>query len=323
MTAMESRVSHIYANHDENQPLIALLGPTASGKTMLALTLAEAFSGEIVSADSRLLYRGMNIGTAKPTPAERARIRHHCIDVATPDVPYDLARWKAEATRAIADIRGRGHLPFLVGGTAQWTTALLDGWEPPAVAPDPPFRAAMEERAGNEGIEPLLAELAAQDAEAAARTGPNLRRIIRALEVIRATGQPFSAQRGQSTARPYRDLRIGLSLPRDLLYARIDARVEAMLAVGLVEEVRALLDAGYDPSLPALSGIGYRQVAEYLRGETTLKSMCERIKQATHRYARHQMTWLRRDAAIVWLDAQDEQRLNAEAAEVVRRFLLY
>jgi tRNA dimethylallyltransferase len=323
MTAMESSASHEHANRDEKEPLIALLGPTASGKSTLALTLAGLFSGEIVSADSRLVYRGMDIGTAKPTPAERARIPHHCIDVAAPDVPYDLARWKAEAARIIADIRGRGHLPFLVGGTAQWTTALLDGWEPPSVAPDQRFRAAMEERARTEGIEPLQAELAAQDAEAAARTGPNLRRIIRALEVIRATGQPFSAQRGQSTAKPYRDLRIGLSLPRDVLYARIDARVEAMLAAGLVDEERALLDAGYDPSLPALSGIGYRQVAEYLRGEMTLTSMCERIKQATHRYARHQMTWLRRDTAIVWLDAQDEERLHAEAAEMIRRFLLY
>lgn len=306
----------------EKQPLIAVLGPTASGKSGLALKLAEAFSGEIVSADSRLLYRGMDIGTAKPTPKERARVRHHCIDVATPDAPYDLARWKAEATQAIADIRRRGRLPFLVGGTAQWTTALLDGWEPPSVAPDYEFRAAMEERGSNEGVEPLLAELAAHDAEAAARTGPNLRRIIRALEVIRATGLPFSAQRGQSV-KPYHDLRIGLSLPRDMLYARIDARVEAMLAAGLVDEVRALLEVGYDPSLPALSGIGYRQVAEYLRGETTLTVLSERIKQATHRYARHQMTWLRRDRAIVWLDAQNEQRLIAEATEVVRHFLLY
>ncbi len=136
--------------------MIALLGPTASGKSSLALMLAAAFSGEIVSADSRLLYRGMDIGTAKPTPAERARVPHHLIDVTTPDLPYDLARWKTEATAAIDAIRGRGRLPLLVGGTAQWTTALLDGWEPPAVAPDPVFRAAMEARAREAGVEPLL-----------------------------------------------------------------------------------------------------------------------------------------------------------------------
>lgn len=304
----------------EKIPLIAVLGPTASGKSWLALRLAEAFDGEIVSADSRLLYRGMDIGTAKPTPAERSRIAHHLIDVTTPDVPYDLARWKAEAMRVIADIDRRDRLPFLVGGTAQWTTALLDGWEPPTVAPDAQFRAAMEEQARNEGIEPLLDQLAARDPEAAARTGPNLRRIIRALEVIRATGEPFSAQRGRTTT-PYRDLRLGLSLPRDVLHARIDARVDAMLAAGLVDEVRALLDTGYDPSLPALSAIGYRQVVEYQRGETTLIVMCERIKQATHRYARHQMTWLHRDERIVWLDAQSERQLLDEATEAIRRFL--
>ncbi len=306
----------------EKQALLAVLGPTASGKSALALNVAQAFSGEIVSADSRLLYRGMDIGTAKPTPAERARNIHHLIDVTTPDVSYDLAGWQQEATQIIAEIGGRGHLPLLVGGTAQWTTALLDGWEPPAVAPDWPFRTAMEERARHEGIEPLLADLRARDSEAAARTGPNLRRIIRALEVIRATGRPFSAQRGRSE-KPYRDLRLGLSLPRDVLVTRIDARVEAMIAAGFVDEVRALLDAGYDPSLPAMSGLGYRQVVEYIQGGTTLTTLCEQIKQATHRYARHQMTWLRRDETIVWFDARDEQGLIAEATEVIRRFLLY
>ncbi|MCA1666590.1 MAG: tRNA (adenosine(37)-N6)-dimethylallyltransferase MiaA [Thermomicrobia bacterium] len=314
-------MSYASTDHVKRQPLIALLGPTGAGKSALALALAAAFSGEIVSADSRLLYRGMDIGTAKPTPEERTQVPHHLIDVVTPDVTYDLARWKAEATAIIADVHGRDHLPFLVGGTAQWTTALLDGWEPPTVAPDPQFRAAMEERARSEGIAPLLAELRARDPEAAARTGPNLRRIIRALEVIRATGQPFSALRGRSE-QPYRTLRIGLSLPRDVLYARIDARVVAMLAAGLVDEVCALFDAGYDSSLPALSGIGYRQVAEYLRGETTFNIMCDRIAQATHRYARHQMTWLRRDAAIIWLHADDERRLISEATAMIGRFLL-
>ncbi len=315
-------VSCQFAYQGRKQPLVALLGPTASGKSGLAVGLAEAFGGEIVSADSRLLYRGMDIGTAKPTPADRARVAHHLIDVTTPDASYDLARWKDEATRIIAEIGGRDCLPLLVGGTAQWTTALLDGWEPPSVAPDPQFRAAMEERAQGEGIESLLAALAAQDPEAAERTGPNLRRIIRALEVIRATGRPFSAQRGRSEA-PYRDLRIGLSLPRDVLYARIDVRVNAMIATGLVAEVRALLDAGYGPALPAMSGIGYRQVAEYLHGGMTLNIMSERIKQATHRYARHQMTWLRRDETIVWLDAQNADQLLLGATAAVRRFLLY
>jgi tRNA dimethylallyltransferase len=314
-------MSREFAYTAEKLPLIAVLGPTASGKSALALALAEQFDGEIVSADSRLVYRGMDIGTAKPSPAERARVPHHLIDIIPPDESYDLARWQAEAAAAIAEMHRRGRLPFLVGGTAQWTTALLDGWAPPTVPPDAAFRAAMERRAQGEGVAPLLAELAAVDPEAAARTGPNPRRIIRALEVIRATGQPFTAQRGRGDT-PYRDLRIGLSLPRDVLYQRIDARVDAMIAAGLVDEVRALIAAGYGADLPAMSGIGYRQVGEYLTGVTTLNMMDERIKQATHRYARHQMTWLRRDASILWLDAADADALHRAATEAVARFLL-
>lgn len=310
-----------FAQQTVKPPLVALLGPTASGKSSLALALAGHFRGEIVSADSRLVYRGMDIGTAKPTAAERAGILHHLIDVTTPDMPYDLARWKGEAAAIIADIHRRGRVPFLVGGTAQWTTALLDGWEPPVVPPDPVFRAGMEERAQVEGIGALMDELTTLDSEAAARTGPNLRRIIRALEVIRATGQPFSAQRGR-TEPPYHDVRIGLALPRHILYARIDARVDAMIAAGLVDEVRALLDAGYTLALPAMSGIGYRQVGEYLMGATTFNLMCERIKQATHRYARHQMTWLRRDVSIHWLDAEQAPLLRRAATEAVAHFLL-
>jgi len=301
--------------------VIAVLGPTASGKSALALTLAERFGGEIVSADSRLVYRGMAIGTAKPTPDERARVPHHLIDVTTPDAPYDLARWKTEAIQTIAAIHARGVTPFLVGGTAQYTTALLDGWEPPAVPPDPAFRIQMEARAASEGPQFLLAELAAVDPIAAERTGPNVRRIIRALEVIRATGEPFSAQR-RTAAKPYRDLRLGLSLPRATLYTRIDQRVDWMVEHGLVAEVAALLAAGYAPTLSAMSGIGYAQVVEYLAGGVTFNMMGERIKQATHRYARHQLTWLRRDPSIVWLDAQHTETLNDAAARAVGKFLL-
>jgi len=310
-----------FAYQPEKPRLIAVLGPTASGKSSLAIALAEQFDGEIVSADSRLIYRGMDIGTAKPSAEERARVPHHLIDIVSPDARYDLAQWKAAAAAAIASIHRRGRTPFLVGGAAQWTTALLDGWEPPAVPPDPSFRAAMEERARREGVDALHAALAAHDPVAAAGTGPNARRIIRALEVIRATGQPFSAQRGRAE-QPYRDLRIGLSLPRAVLYRRIDERVDAMIEAGLVNEVQALRRAGYGPDLPAMSGIGYRQVGEYLDGVTTLTMMCERIKQATHRYARHQMTWLRRDPTIQWLDAENAHELRISATEAILRFLI-
>lgn len=300
--------------------IIAVLGPTATGKTALALGLAERCGGEIVSADSRLLYRGMDIGTAKPTAAEHARVPHHLIDIAAPDDTWDVARWAAAARATIAAIAARGRVPFVVGGTAQYTVALLDGWEPPAVPPDPAFRAALEARADAEGVSALLAELAAADAEAATRTGPNLRRIIRALEVIRATGQPFSAQRGRGP-KPYDDLRLALTLPRESLYARIDARVKAMIAAGLVDEVRGLLAAGYAPPLPAMSGIGYAQIAAYLAGERTLDEAKADIRHATHRYARHQLTWLRRDPSAIVIDATDPALALAEATARVQAFL--
>jgi len=299
--------------------VVALLGPTAVGKTALGVTLAEAIGAEIVSADSRLLYRGMDIGTAKPTHAERERVPHHLIDATTPDEPWDLTRWLAAATAAIADITARGKVPMIVGGTAQYTTALLDGWQPPNVPPDPVYRALLEARAEAEGVPALVAELAVLDPEAAARTGPNLRRIIRALEVIQATGEPFSAQRGRGE-RPYDDLRFALTLPRNVLYARIDARVDAQIAAGLVDEVRTLLAAGYAPPLPAMSGIGYAQVLEYLEGTKTLHEVMENIRYATHRYARHQQTWLRRDPSAILLDMTDPARAYEEAVQQVTTF---
>ena len=300
--------------------VVAVLGPTAVGKTALALGLAVRFGGEVVSADSRLLYRGMDIGTAKPTMVERAHAPHHLIDVTTPDDPWDLARWVAAAQGTIADIAARGRLPLVVGGTAQYTAALLNGWEPPAVPPDWAFRAALEARAEREGVSVLLAELAAVDGEAAERTGPNLRRIIRALEVIHVTGEPFSVQRGRGP-KPYDDFRLALTLPRDTLYARIDARVEAMIAAGLVDEVRGLLAVGYDRTFPAMSGIGYAQIAAYLAGERTLEEAKADIRHATHRYARHQLTWLRHDPSAIPIDAADPARAFAEASERVEAFL--
>ncbi len=282
----------------------------------MAIAIAERWGGEIVSADSRLVYRGMDIGTAKPSVADRVRVPHHLIDIIAPDEPYDLACWQADAAAVIADIVARGALPVVVGGTAQWTTALLDGWQPPAVPPDDAFRAAMEARLLMEGVAPMLRELAALDPAAAEMTGPNPRRIIRALEVIRATGEPFSVQRVH-TSRPYRDLRIALTVPRAELYRRIDLRVEMMLAAGLVAEVRGLLAAGYALTLPAMSGIGYRQTVEYIGGGQTFDILKERIIHATHRYARHQTTWLRRDDTRIEVDATDPTAAQTEVSRLV------
>ncbi len=301
-------------------PLIVIAGPTAVGKTAAAIALARALDergAEIVSADSRQLYRGMDIGTAKPTLEERAAAPHHLIDILDPDEPFSLAQYAALARDAIAAIHARGRVPLLVGGTPLYVNALVEGWRLPQAPPDPALRAALETEAARDGLGALERRLVAVDPVAAARGAGNARRIIRALEVYEATGLPMSAQEGKEPP-PYRPLQLGLTLARPALHARIDARVERMIAAGLVGEVRALLDRGYSPDLPALSGIGYAEIVAYLRGETTLAEAIERIKANTHRYVRHQETWLRRNRALERFDVADESwqaRLIARASE--------
>lgn len=278
-----------------------LVGPTAVGKTALSLTLAEALEAEIVSADSRLLYRGMDIGTAKPTPAEQARVPHHLVDVADPDEVWTVARFQDAAHRAIADIHAQGRLPMLVGGTGQYVWAVVEGWQVPRVPPQPALREALERWAAQIGPEALHARLARLDPAAAARILPsNLRRTVRALEVIFTTGRRFSEQQGKQPP-PYDILILGLERPRDELYARIDARIEAMLAAGWVDEVRRLLEAGYTPDLPAMSSIGYAELAAYLRGVYSLEEAVARIRKRTRVFVRRQANWFKRnDPRIHW-----------------------
>ncbi|RME37860.1 MAG: tRNA (adenosine(37)-N6)-dimethylallyltransferase MiaA [Thermoflexia bacterium] len=285
-------------------PVVAIVGPTAVGKTALSIYLAERLNGEVVSADSRLFYRGMDIGTAKPTPEEQARVPHHLIDIADPDETVGLAQFLQLAQAAIREIHRRGRLPFVVGGTGQYVRALLEGWSPPAVPPDPALRAQLEEEARREGPEALYARLAALDPEAAAKIDPrNVRRVVRALEVCLRTGRPFSAQRAVATP-PYRTLWIGLTMDRKALYARADARVDAMVQAGLAEEVRRLLEAGYTWDLPAMSGLGYIQFQPYFEGRATLEEVAAQIKRDTRRLIRHQYAWFRlNDPRIHWFDA--------------------
>ena len=290
-----------------DRPLVVIVGPTAVGKTALSLFLAEALGGEIVSADSRLFYRRMDIGTAKPTPAERARVPHHLIDIAEPDQTVGLAQFKEMAEAAIADIGARGRLPLLVGGTGQYIRAVVEGWSPPLVPPAPDLRARLEADARREGAAALHARLAALDAEAAARIDPrNVRRVVRALEVCLLTGAPFSVQRVR-TPQPYRVLQIGLTMERSALYARADARIDAMLAAGLVEEVRGLLDAGYGWELPSMSALGYIQFRPYFEGRATLEEAVAEVRRATRRFIRHQYNWFRlSDPRIHWFDAAEQ-----------------
>ena len=283
-------------------PLVVLVGPTAVGKTELSLQLAQRCNGEIVSADSRLFYRGMDIGTAKPTQEERQRIPHHLIDVANPDEIWSLALFQSQARRLIAEIHSRGRLPILVGGTGQYVRAVTQGWQPPAVQPHPRLRQELELWANEIGSLGLHQRLARLDPGAAqAIDHRNLRRSVRALEVILTTGMPFSQQRG-SGENEYDLLILGLQRERGELYQRIDARIEQMIASGLVDEVRGLLAAGYDPQLPSLSAIGYREIIAHLQGKCSLEQAVVEIRRATRNFVRRQANWFKpNDPAIHWL----------------------
>ena len=289
------------------RPLIVIVGPTAVGKTEISLRLAEQFQGEIVSADSRLFYIGMDIGTAKPNQQDQTRIRHHLIDVAQPDEDWSLALYLPRAVDAIREIQDRGKIPFLVGGTGQYIQAVVQGWDLPDTRPDPALREALERWSDEVGVEGLRSRLQVLDPQAAAGIdGPNLRRIIRALEVIMTSGERFSDQKNRQGA-PFRTLQIGLIRPRDELYQRVDQRVDEMLEGGLVEEVRGLLERGYSPDLSALSAIGYKQISSYLLGQCSLEEAVRQIKSKTRKFVRHQANWFQQnDPEIRWFSASDD-----------------
>jgi len=278
--------------------LVVIAGPTAVGKTAAAIAVAQRFGGEIISADSRQIYRGMDIGTAKPTPEEQAAAPHHLLDIRDPDQDFSLADYATAARATIANIQARGRVPILAGGTPLYINAIVEGWRMPGVPPDPALRAALEAEAARDGLATLETRLAAVDPVAAARAAGNLRRVVRALEVYELTGTPMSILEGKEPPA-YPILRMVLTLDRPALHARADARVDRMLAAGLVAEVQALLDRGYDPALPAMSGIGYAEIVAHLRGDLDLPGAAALIRTNTHRYIRHQETWLRRqrDAA--------------------------
>jgi tRNA dimethylallyltransferase len=286
-------------------PLIVILGPTAVGKTSLALSLAQALNGEIVNADSRQVYRYMDIGTAKPNPAQLAQVPHHLIDILDPDETLSLAQYQALAGAAIADIYQRGRLPLLVGGTGQYITGFIEGWTAPAVAPNPALRADLEAFAAAHGAAALHARLRQHDPAAADSIDyRNVRRVVRALEVCLETGQPFSQQQRKHPP-PYALRQYGLTMARDRLYAHADQRLDDMLARGFVDEVRHLLDMGYNRALPALSALGYAQLAEHLTGGVALDEALVMVRRATRAFIRRQYTWFRgHDTGIIWLEAE-------------------
>ena len=282
-------------------PLILIVGPTAVGKTELAIQLAERLNGEIVSADSRLFYRGMDIGTAKPTREEQGRVPHHLIDIANPDELLSLAVFQQKAREAIADIHTRNKMPFLVGGTGQYIRAVTEGWNPPEVKPDERLRNELEKLKDENDIYWLHERLKGLDPLAAEKIDPrNYRRTIRALEVIMTTGRRFSEQRGQSKS-PYHLITVGLTRPRAELYERVDQRIDAMFATGFLEEVKSLLAKGYSPSLPTMSAIGYRECVRVINGELNEEQAKAEIKRATRIFVRRQANWFKEsDPNIKW-----------------------
>lgn len=247
----------------------------------------------------------MDIGVAKPSPAERQAVPHHLIDILDPTDTATLARFQDDAYRLIREIHARHALPLLAGGTQQYINAVVEGWRIPRVAPQPELREALQREADEHGREHLLERLHRLDPAAAASTGPNLRRIIRALEVIEVTGRPISEQQGRSEPW-FASLLIGLTMPRERLYPRIDRRAWDMIEEGLVDEVRGLLARGVPPEAPALGSIGYRQVLPHLRGEATLAETVERIRHDTHRLVRHQETWLRKTPGLIEIDVSED-----------------
>lgn len=286
-------------------PVVALLGPTAAGKTALSLAIAPALNGEIVSADSRQVYRYLDIGTAKPTSEERRRVPHHLLDIVDPEHPYTVAQYQRDALAVIDRLFAAGKLPLLVGGTGLYIRAVVDGLLIPPVPPQPGLRAELEQVARQQGLEALVRDLTRLDPVGAQQIDTrNPRRLIRAIEVSRVSGRPFSSWR-QNAPPAFRTLQIGLTLDRAVLHARIEARVDDQMATGLVDEVRGLLTRGYGCELPSLSGLAYREICWYLQGKVSLGEAVRMYKAATRQYAKRQYTWFRADKRIRWLHAGD------------------
>ena len=291
---------------DLTASLVAIVGPTAVGKTEISIAVGKALEAEIISADSRLIYCGMDIGTAKPSPEMLAQVPHHLIDIAEPEQSWSLARFKNAADVAIVDVQERNRLPLLVGGTGQYVTAIVEGWAPPPKAADDSIRTRYEDFAAEHGTSALHAQLNEVDPKSAARIDPaNVRRVARALEVYELTGTPRSEQR-RASPPDYRILRLGLHLPRPELYSRIDERIDRMLKRGLVAEVQALLDRGIELDHPPMSGIGYRQIGEFLLGNQTQEQAVVEMRRLTRQFVRRQANWFKADDPdIEWNDLSD------------------
>ena len=307
----------------EKPAVIAVAGPTASGKSDLGLKLAQRLGGEIVCMDSMQIYRRMDIGTAKPTAVERAAVPHHMLDIVDPEQPYAVADYVQAAEQVIAQILSRGRVPILVGGTGLYLKALMDGLSLGGAGGDERLRAELNALADEPGgKERLHARLAAVDPETAARLHPNdRRRVIRAIEVYEQTGVPMSRQNHAAQERPFRVLPLALDWPRELLYARLETRVHRMMEMGLLSEVRALLESGVAPAAQSMQGIGYKELIPAAMGQDDVNRAVWDIIVHTRHYAKRQGTWLRAEPRCVWLDARDADGLLSKALALAQAFL--
>lgn len=307
-------------NTQDDRKILVIIGSTGVGKSDCAYRVAKALDGEIVSIDSRYLYRGMDIGTAKPDLQMRKTIPHHLVDVADPDENWSLALFQTQVLEALESIFKRNKLPILVGGTGQYYRAIMEGWQPPSVPPNPFLRQILEQFLASLPSEERTRRLACLDPKSAEEIDPrNIRRMVRAFEVIFSSGKPFSQQR---RGRPiqYPTLVIGLSLPRDELYERCDQRIYRMIEGGWIDEVQRLLSRGYTPDLPSFSAIGYREIAAYLNGSIPFEQVIEQIKRRTRSLIRRQATWFRADdPTIHWYVARE--KVHIEILEAVEQWL--
>lgn len=294
-------------------PLIIILGPTAVGKTTLSIELAKRLNGEIIGADSRQIYHHMDIGTAKPTPDEQAQIPHHLIDIIDPDYNLTVAEYQDRTYQKINDLHKQDKLPFLVGGTGQYITAVEEGWSIPRVPPNHELRAELEAYVKEYDAQALHNRLEQVDVISAEKIHPNnVRRVIRALEVYMETGEPISKLQ-QKKPPPYRILTYGLRLDRDILYPRADQRVDLMIEQGFVDEVQQLIKMGYNRDLPSMTGLGYLEIAEHLLDNAPLDEAIQKTKFSTHEFIRRQDVWFRgHDNGILWHNVEE---LNVDSIE--------
>lgn len=301
-------------------PLAVVAGATASGKTALSVELAKRLNGEIVSADSMQIYKYMNIGTAKPTEEEKQGIAHHMMDFLDPSVSFSVADYCAEAHKVIADINARGKLPIVVGGTGLYIDSLVSNVDFGSAGSDPEIRRRLEEAAEEQGKEAVYERLCEIDPETAKKYHPNnLRRVIRAIEFYEATGKTISEHAKEEKNSPYESVIFCIDMPRELLYDRINRRVDAMAEDGLIDEVKSLLNRGYGKNCTAMQGIGYKEFYDFFDGKKTLDETLEQIKLNSRRYAKRQLTWFRRNKDIHYLAYGGD--MVGEATEIIKKEL--